>query len=202
MYQLTLTTHKIVVLLFLLIYLVKTILLLANKKEQLSKFTKIFKVPEMVISFLFLATGLFMLTQGAALKTLMTIKLVAVLASIPLAIIGFKKSNKALAFVALVLIIGAYGLAEVRKKKLETPANNPGELTNGQTIYTQLCVRCHGEDGKAELMGASNLSLSQMDDAAISEIIINGKNTMPKFGDQLNKEQLASVVQHIKTLRK
>ena len=43
-------THKLVVVLFLLIYLIKTILLVANKTDALEKFKKITKIPEMIVS--------------------------------------------------------------------------------------------------------------------------------------------------------
>ena len=55
-------THLLTVVLFLLIYLIKTFLLLTNKNEKLASFTKAVKVPEMIISALFLGTGIYLLT--------------------------------------------------------------------------------------------------------------------------------------------
>ena len=86
-------THKLVVVLFLLIYIIKTVLLLIGKTENLEVFTKKVKVPEMIISFLFLVTGAVMLFQLPEIKTLLIIKIVAVFASIPLAVVGFKKKR-------------------------------------------------------------------------------------------------------------
>ena len=91
MYKTIFYSHLVSVILFLLIYFIKTVLLLANKNEGLAKFTKTVKVPEMIISTLFLLTGIYMLTQIPEIKTLMIIKIIVVLAAIPLAIIGFKK---------------------------------------------------------------------------------------------------------------
>ena len=107
MFQAIFTTHKLVVTLFLLIYLVKTFLLLGNNAAGLLKFNKMTKVPEMIISFLFLATGIYLLFQAPELGTLLYVKLAFVVASIPLAIVGFKKSNKVLVSVAMLLILGA-----------------------------------------------------------------------------------------------
>jgi uncharacterized membrane protein SirB2 len=132
MYKGLFYTHLISVNLFLLIYLVKTILLVANKEEALTKLTKGVKVPEMIISVLFLITGVYMLTQLPAINTLLIIKIIAVFASIPLAVIGFKKKKKALAVVSFVLIVAAYGLAEMSKKRgakvdaVTTPTNESG----------------------------------------------------------------------------
>lgn len=203
MYQTIYTSHKIVVVLFLLIYLIKTILLLANKTEQLTKFSRLFKVPEMIISFLFLASGIYMLTQQPEINKLMIFKLIAVFASIPIAIIGFKRSNKALASLAMLLIIGAYGLAEVNKKQ-KNKSNDTTAVTSidGKELYSAYCTKCHGEDGKAGLMGATDISLSQLDDTGIREMITTGKNNMQGFGSQLNPEQIASVSEYVKMLRK
>jgi L-cystine uptake protein TcyP (sodium:dicarboxylate symporter family) len=73
-------THLLVVVLFILIYLIKTTLLLLNKQETLMKFSKMVKVPEMIVSILFLVTGIYMLTQVPEIKSLLIIKIVAVFA--------------------------------------------------------------------------------------------------------------------------
>ena len=196
-------THILSVILFLAIYLIKTVLLLMNKNEALAKFTKVVKVPEMIISTLFLATGVYMLTQVPEIKSLLIIKIVAVVASIPLAIIGFKKQNKALAVVSLLLIITAYGLAEMSKKqKSKSMDAISGSTVNGQEIYNASCATCHGADGKLNLMGAKDLSVSTMDLTARIDIIKNGKNAMNPFGTMLTEEQIKAVAEYTETLKK
>ncbi len=195
-------THLLSVIIFLLIYLIKTTLLLANKNENLEKFTKIIKVPEMIISTLFLATGIYLLTQIPEIKSLLIIKIIAVFVSIPLAIIGFKKKNKALAVISLLLIIGAYGLAEMSKKEktkaMETIA--PSDV-NSKELFDASCVTCHGVDGKLGLMGAPDLSLSMIDLVTRIDIIKNGKGGMTAFGGSLNDEQIVAVAEYVETLR-
>jgi uncharacterized membrane protein SirB2 len=149
-------THLLSVILFLLIYLIKTVLLLSNKNEGLAKFTKIVKVPEMIISTLFLATGIYLLTQIPEIKSLLIIKIIMVLISIPLAIIGFKKKNKVLAVLSFLLIIGAYGLAEMSKKQKSRSMETITEATiNGHELFNASCISCHGEDGKTRSNGSS-----------------------------------------------
>jgi len=196
-------THLLTVILFLAIYLIKTVLLLMNKEEALTKFSKGFKVPEMIISFLFLGTGIYMMIQLPEIKSLLIIKIVAVLLSIPLAVIGFKKKNKMLAVASLLLIIGAYGMAEMSKKQKSKSMEGISESdVNGQELYTASCGKYHGEEGKLNLLGAKDLSVSTMDLNARIEIIKNGKNAMTPFSGMLNEEQIKAVAEYTETLKK
>ena len=137
--------HIISVMLFLLTYVVKTILLFTSK-SMLTKYSQITKVPEMIISVTFLLTGIWLFVILDGIKTFHIIKLIFVIVSIPLAIIGFKKNKYGLALIALVLIIGAYGLAEMSKNKpfipktvkLETGTNSL--LSEGGIVYYQNCI--------------------------------------------------------------
>ncbi len=196
-------THLLTVILFLAIYLIKTTLLLMNKEEALTKFSKGVKVPEMIVSFLFLGTGIYMMTQLPEIKSLLIIKIVAVLLSIPLAVIGFKKKNKMLAVASLLLIITAYGLAEMSKKQKSKSMETISESTiNGQELYIASCEKCHGADGKLNLMGAKDLSVSTMDVNARIDIIKNGKNAMTPFESMLSPEQIKAIAEYTQALKK
>lgn len=193
-------THLTSVILFMLIYIIKTVMLLMNKNEGLRSFTKMVKVPEMIVSFLFLGTGIYMLTQIPVINMFMIIKIVCVFASIPLAVIGFKKGNKALAALSLLLIIGAYGLAEISHKKMIT-----GDVTvsgNGKDIYTANCAKCHGDDGKAGIMGAADLSNSSMDPNTMFGTIKGGKGNMTGYDGILTDAQIYAVIEYVKGLKK
>ena len=199
--------HRILVSLFLLHYVVKLILLLINKNETLASYTKVTKVPEMIISAFFLISGGYLVFAGPALHILQTIKIVCVLASIPIAIIGFKKGNKVLALLSVVLLFAAYGLAEVAKKKMRTMQVETNEvsatatpLEAGKVIYDQQCSRCHGEGGNAEIAGAKNLKLSVLSAEEATAIIIGGKGTMPAF-EALTSDQTNAVIEYINTFK-
>ncbi len=176
MYKGILHTHLLSVILFLLIYVVKTFLLLTNKNEGLQKFTKGVKVPEMIISFLFLGTGIYLLTKSGTLDAFIYIKLIAVVISIPLAIVGFKKQNKVLAVLSLLLLFMAYGLAEMHGKRVKkgktaaevAPVSNS---LSAEELYLQQCSACHGEKGDAGLSGATDLTVSVLDKTQKFEII-------------------------------
>ena len=201
-----LAIHKISVIIFLLIYLVKTILLLANQTENLEKFKKMTKVLEMIVSAAFLVTGVWMLIAGGSIKMFQIIKIVLVLASIPVAVIAYKKSNKALAVISLLMIIMAYGLAEMSKKQKslssdESGLNSSDTAVMGQNVYSSYCTKCHGEDGKKGFMGAYDLSVSTLDKTAVTEIVTNGKESMTPFKDILSTEQIEAVAGYVQTLK-
>jgi len=206
-------THKLVVLLFAAIYLIKTILLLIGSNNGLDKFTKIIKIPEMIISLLFLLTGGYLIMGIAAFDMLFIIKLVFVFASIPLAIIGFKKKKKIFAVISILLIIGAYGLAEVHKARMgkrydfnEEVITNPSAQNyvadlHGKALYNAQCLVCHGNNGAARLSGAKNLQISKKTDAEITSIINTGKSTMPKMDGKFNAQEMKALVNYVKSLR-
>jgi cytochrome c553 len=209
MYKGIFHTHYFSVTLFFLIYLIKTVLLISNKEEALAKFTKAVKVPEMIISFFFLLTGIYLLTQIPVISTLLIIKLVAVVISIPLAVIGFKKKNKALAVLSFLLICAAFALAEINKKHPEaaiSPVENTGDKTStsvdGKTVFETNCTSCHGADGTAGIAGAADLSTSGLDLNSKVEIIRDGKGTMQAFGNMLTEEEIQAVAAYIETLKK
>ena len=87
-------THRISVTLFFLIYVVKTVLLLSGRADLLQKFTKSTKVIEMIVSALFLSTGVWLMTKLSHIETILWVKIIIVLASIPIAIVGLKKEIK------------------------------------------------------------------------------------------------------------
>ena len=189
--------HVLVVILFLLLYLIKLILLLTNKKEQLAKFTKITRIPEMIISLLFLLTGVAMLLHSHV-TTMVVIKIVLVMAAIPLAVIGFRRSNKLLAALSVLMIIGAYGLAEMNKVGVDAPAVT---LVDGKKLYEQNCQLCHGEDGKLAMHGAKDLTATQLNDEQIRTLLMEGKNAMSSYKELYSTDQINAVMHYIKTLK-
>lgn len=204
MYTYLLHSHQAFVLLFLLHYILKLILLLSNRKEDLKKYSKTMRVPEIILSFGFLITGLWMLISSHAYTMFIIIKLVCVFAAIPIAIIGFKKQNKVLAFISVFLLIMAYGLAEMNKKAKTGPKVDTSSITNpieaGKLIYSNTCVNCHGSDGKLGMSGAKDLSVTRLSTEDEKTIIKNGKNAMPGYKD-LSEDQVNEVMQYIATLK-
>ena len=193
--------HRILVSLFLLQYVIKLALLLAGKKEQLASYTKSTRIIEILVSVGFLVTGIYLLIYLPVVTVLMIVKIICVFAAIPIAVVGFKKGNKALAALAVVLILAAYGLAEVNKKhqgdvKVDTSSvSDP--LEKGKIVYQNAgCMGCHGADGKLGLSGAKDLSITTLTIDEQKAVIKNGKSPMPGYKD-LTDEQLADLTAYI-----
>ncbi|MCS6979477.1 MAG: cytochrome c [Flavobacteriales bacterium] len=207
------TAHLIVVNIFLLIYLVKLGLLLLNSKK-LEVFTKAFRIPEMLVSVLFLASGGYMLTEKPEVSTLQIVKLILVFASIPMAVVGFKKKIKTLAALSVLMIVAAYGLAEMnkkaqtRKKDVATEVNRiPGTEgysaeAHGELLYQKQlnCVSCHGPQGDAMIAGAPNLKKSVLTESEIIGVVRHGRGMMPPYKD-LNEEELKALAVYVKNLQ-
>jgi cytochrome c553 len=192
-------------------------MLLLGKDEILANFRKKTKViGEMIIPSLFLLTGIGMILKGGEMYTQswIWIKLVAVILIVVLGIITFKKNNKILGIITLLLFIYVVMISYRKNPMLTKNTDNikidetsiktaSTDVEKGKIIYVNFnCAMCHGENGDKPIGGAKDLTLSQASDETIHSNIMNGKNAMPPFKDKLNDEQLNMLTAYIKSMRK
>jgi cytochrome c6 len=81
----------------------------------------------------------------------------------------------------------------------------PGIVTDsnkGKEIFESKCAKCHGADGTKGKWGAKNLMVSKLSDSDMKAIIISGKRIMPAWGKRLTEDEMLSVIDYVKTLRK
>lgn len=206
MYTGILHTHTTVVLLFLLLYTVKVFLLVTNKTAALDSLRAKTKVADMVLGTLILATGIFLAIKSPSISTAYIVKFVLVILSIPMGIVALKKSNKPLAIVVFVMFIYIYGVAETKSltfvhEKEMADAGISNELEKGKVLYQKLCANCHGVDGKLGEYSAKDLSITKLNEEEMAHIIKKGKNTMPKFGNQLDDAQIKAIITYVATLK-
>jgi mono/diheme cytochrome c family protein len=163
----------------------------------------------MIISTLFLVTGVWLFIIIGGIKTLHIIKLIFVVISIPLAVIGFKKMRYGLALISLLLIIGAYGLAEASRNKpfikakveVKSASSDP-KFVQGALVYHQNCGFCHGADGKKLYRNAKDLSISVFGYDDIQQMVRDGsKGKMPGYSAVLSDEDIAAVAQFVQSLK-
>ena len=74
-------------------------------------------------------------------------------------------------------------------------------VPEGQALFQQHCVRCHGANGKRGLHGAHDLTKSNLNAFGRTYLVTNGLGKMPAFGQKLTPEQVAQVVAYSLTLR-
>lgn len=208
------TIHIASASLFLLDYVIKTILLLIGS-SSLEGYKKTTKVLSMIISTIFLATGIYLIAKIGMgnIGGWFHLKLTLVIVGLVVGIIGFKKNNKALALLSTILFLYVYGVSETKDAKLGIGKPSMGNvvtdtadasydiLAHGKLVYTNQCLRCHGEDGKAGINGASNLTASMCENRGLVGIIRNGRNLMPAFKDLLNEQEVLAVAEYVKSLR-
>lgn len=225
MYTGLLHTHTLVVSLFLLLYLIKTVLLYL-KPALLEPFGRKTRIAEIIVSTLFLLTGIGLALQTPSVQVgvWFWVKLLAVFASIPLAVIGFRRANKGMALLSLLLILYSWGISETRSPRMKKSDyfENLGphkalegvkairdstiagkalndNVSQGKALYNFYCVACHGSDGALGVAGAKNLVHSTLDRDATKSFIRKGKNAMPGFGtDVLSDPELDAVVAFLK----
>ncbi|MCC7231350.1 MAG: cytochrome c [Bacteroidia bacterium] len=199
--------HLISVMLFLLNYLIKTVLLFSNT-TLLDKYSTIARVPDMIFSVAFLVTGLLLYYNLGGIKVFHIIKLALILLAIPIGIVGFKKRKRFVALLSLIMIIGAYGFAEMSRNKPFIPARvvvsgDDGSLkVLGNKTYLANCVFCHGTDGKKGYRNAPDLTHTTLDAGLVQQMVREGsKGKMPSYKNVLSGDEIAAVSEYVETLR-
>jgi mono/diheme cytochrome c family protein len=203
-------THKLVVSLYLLQLLVRVILMVASKKETVEKYTKAMRIPHIVLSILMLGTGIYLMVRTpTGTQPYIFVKLGLMLASIPLGIIGSKRSSVPLTGLAFLLLAGTMAIAFVKPAFLRSTTAvtvdagdaNAASLKEGKAVFEAKCYLCHGADGRMGFQGAKDLHVSVLEDDAIMEIIRHGKGRMPANND-LSDAEVQNLKDYVKYLRK
>lgn len=85
-----------------------------------------------------------------------------------------------------------------------------GNAAEGQKVFADKCVRCHGDDGSGNTvlgkpLGAMDLrsaAVQALTDAQIYTQIDKGKLNMPPFGGALNQTQINDLIAYVRKLGK
>ena len=81
-------------------------------------------------------------------------------------------------------------------QEIALPDDADDELILGSEIYRANCARCHGADGG----GGIGRSLRGVDQRLTVDeqidVVYNGRNQMPAFGEKLDDDQLDAVVRY------
>lgn len=99
------------------------------------------------------------------------------------------------AFVFSFLVIAACSFSG------EPEQNSLKEPVNAEKIYGYKCALCHGNDGKAGIAGAADLSKSMLSLDDRIAVISGGRGTMMPFREILSREEIEAVAAYIEQLR-
>jgi len=80
---------------------------------------------------------------------------------------------------------------------------------SGADIYKAKCSACHAASGAGDTMLGKNMKLralgspdvQRQSDQELANIISRGKNRMPAYDRKLSRDQIAAVVQYIRSLK-
>lgn len=194
--------HLAAVALILLLYVMRTLFILTNKTGILERYSKVTTIPERIIAVLLVTTGIYLITQLPKVNAFMIIKLLFVVGAIPLAMIAYRKKIRTLAVASLVLLIGAFGLARISKRESARGELAGREALDGGELFTAACSQCHGVDGRAGIAGASDLSVTVLNESGLLQVISDGKGSMPGYDDILDENQRAAVAAYVRTLKR
>jgi len=112
--------------------------------------------------------------------------------------------KKLLAFLCIASMIIACG--DGGDDTTDTTSNSassrsePVAAVDGEKIYKQYCVTCHGLYGDMGASGAANLTESTLSVEERIPVITNGRNTMTGFKALLNEEKIKAVAEYTMTL--
>lgn len=76
-----------------------------------------------------------------------------------------------------------------------------GDIAEGEKLYNQYCVLCHGKDGKLQLNGAFDITTSQLTINERIELMKNGRNLMTPFEGILTEDEMRSIATYAITLK-
>jgi mono/diheme cytochrome c family protein len=101
------------------------------------------------------------------------------------------------------------GCGKDRSKMSDAELGLDAQQSRGRKVYNIYCVNCHpaysshGKNGP----GLKNLYKKEYlpsgltaTDEHVSQCIVQGRNMMPRFGDQLNRQELQELMAYLHTL--
>jgi mono/diheme cytochrome c family protein len=75
--------------------------------------------------------------------------------------------------------------------------------TSGEALFANVCRGCHMTDGKGAAGAGTYPSLARNSNLETREypvnVVLNGQRDMPPFGEMMNDDQVAAVVNYLRT---
>lgn len=208
-------THHLLVVLYILLFAWKAVLVFLRKKEALDRLNRRTKVPHIVLSAGFLATGIYLAAVAPlGVQTVFVVKYVVIVLIIGVGIVGIRRMSIPLTALTLLLLVYTYTigkshglLLQSHKTQVLYAANHVHDklredpIAYGQVLYETACLRCHGAEGKALYRQSKDLTQAPADTSYIKAFIRNGAGSkMPAF-DYLNEYEKDALAAYVRSLQ-
>jgi mono/diheme cytochrome c family protein len=114
---------------------------------------------------------------------------------------AFGKFALAASLAAAVVVVGTFA---VPAQSFGPFSSNPFRITHqdGEAIYRNVCAGCHMPDGRGAVGAGAYPALARnvkLEAAGYPVLlVVNGRKAMPPFGQQLDDNQVAAVVNYIR----
>ncbi len=105
-------------------------------------------------------------------------------------------------FAIIAGIVFACGQQETPGANAAAKAEAVAAKPDGEKLYKQYCVTCHGLYGNMGASGAYNLQKSELALEERINVITNGRNTMTAFKSLLSEERIRAVAEYTLELSK
>lgn len=100
---------------------------------------------------------------------------------------------------ALLLLFGAVLGCNNAEARIEGVLALQGDPTSGQTIYTDLCARCHDDDLSGTNRGPNiQDEVIEFSEDALLNVIFTGPGNMPAFDAQLDDQEAADLLSFLR----
>jgi mono/diheme cytochrome c family protein len=106
---------------------------------------------------------------------------------------------------SLALAAGVAATPVVRAQPTDFRFANPARFMaqTGEALYADLCQACHMPGGVGAVGAAAYPALTRNPKLASAgyplSLVINGRSAMPPFGDMLTDQQVAAVVNYVRS---
>ncbi len=107
--------------------------------------------------------------------------------------------KKWIIFALLGAAVWACGSSNVSDNNTSARATPPPP--DGEKLYKQNCVMCHGLSGDMGASGAFNLTTSELTTDERIEVITNGRNAMTPFKALLSPDKIKAVAEYTLSLK-
>ncbi|HKE58737.1 MAG TPA: cytochrome c [Pyrinomonadaceae bacterium] len=116
------------------------------------------------------------------------------------------------ALLSTVIFLSWQALSQESAKSSQSSDKDREQLAETKRLFTENCIRCHGDDGRGKTTTGAMLDVpdftdekwwqEDVTDERLAATIHNGKGGMPKFEKKLSDQQIASLIKYVRAFNK